>query len=393
MFGISTFLAVEVLGFMKVGIVCHPSIGGSGLIATQLGIGLAKQGHEVHFIARSQPFKLANGQENIFFHEVEAINYPLFNDPLYTFSLTAKIVEVAEQYKLDIVHAHYSIPHSLCVYLAGEISTHKYPSVTTIHGTDATIVGQNKPLYPLNQFSINKSTCVTTVSHFQSQYISSHFDISKNIDVIYNFIDTQIFSPQKRSSKRRAELADNEEKILLHASNFRALKNTKTVIDVFAQVVKQVKAKLVLVGSGPELEENKEYCQQKGITDSVLFLGDVKHIETVIPSADCVILPSYHESFGMVLLEAMACGVPTVSSNIEGIPEVVKEDETGYMMAPDDSDAMANAVVRIFSDESLQARLGHAGRQRAINQFSWDKAIQGYIDCYQTAINKQRNNE
>ncbi|ABV86565.1 N-acetyl-alpha-D-glucosaminyl L-malate synthase BshA [Shewanella pealeana] len=371
---------------MRIGIVCHPSIGGSGLVATELGLGLAKLGHEVHFISSVRPFKLIEDSDRLFFHSVEAINYPLFSDPLYTFALTAKIIEVVEQFKLDVVHAHYSIPHSLCAYLAGEITTHKFPTVTTIHGTDVTIVGQDKPLYPLNRFSIHKSTRVTTVSNFQRNYIYSHFDKTKPIEVIHNFIDLTVFSPELADIDVRRKMAKDDEKIVMHVSNFRALKNSDTVIRSFHLLRRKVKARLVLLGSGPDIDNIKLQCEKLGILKYVTFMGDVTHVEHYLPNADCMIQPSYRESFSMVLLEAMACGVPTVSSNVDGIPEVVDEGQSGFMFDPDDAIAMAKSMGQILLDPELQKQMGRAGRLRAAKLFNPERKVEQYIACYREAI-------
>ncbi|RLA05751.1 MAG: N-acetyl-alpha-D-glucosaminyl L-malate synthase BshA [Gammaproteobacteria bacterium] len=371
---------------MRIGIVCHPSIGGSGLVATQLGLGLAEMGHEVHFISSTRPFKLLDNCDNVYFHDVEAIYYPLFSGSLYTFALTAKIVEVVEQFKLDIVHAHYSIPHSLCVYLANQICTRKFPTITTIHGTDVSVIGQDKPLYPLNQFSINKSTRVTTVSAYQRDYIRSNFEISKSIQVIHNFIDLNQFSPKRASRDLRNTLANEDEKIIMHVSTFRPLKNISAVIRSFHQVVGKINARLVLVGSGPELEDTKKQCQTLGIIDKVNFIGHVTDIESYIANADCVIQPSYTESFSMVLLEAMASAVPTVSSNIDGIPEVVEVGVTGFMADPDDVDLLASHMIGILSDTGLHQQMGKQARARAANLFAPETKIKQYIECYESAI-------
>ena len=371
---------------MRIGIVCHPSIGGSGLIATQLGLGLGSMGHEIHFISSSRPFKLPDDSDNVYFHTVEPIYYPLFSDSLYTFSLTAKIVEVVEQYKLDIVHAHYSIPHSLCVFLASEIVTRKFPTVTTIHGTDVTVIGQDKPLYPLNQFSINKSSRVTTVSAYQREYIRTNFEISKSIEVIHNFTDLDEFSPRRASSKLRNTLVNDDEKIIMHVSNFRPVKNIQTVLRTFKRLQDGTKARLVLVGSGPETASVQLECQASGIIDKVNFVGDITEIATYIATADCIIQPSYTESFGMVLLEAMACGVPTISSNAGGIPEVVEDGVTGFTAAVDDDELMANHMTRILSDPVLQRQMGAKGRERAAKLFDPQSRIKQYIECYESAI-------
>lgn len=373
---------------MRIGIVCHPSIGGSGLVATQLGLGIAKQGHEVHFISRTRPFKLLEDLDNVHFHSVEAIHYPLFTDPLYTFALTAKIVEVAEQYQLDVVHAHYSIPHSLCAYLACEISQHKFPTITTIHGTDVTVIGQDKPLYPLNQFSINKSDKVTTVSAFQSEYIKQNFEISNPIEVIHNFIDLAVFTPDNASTDVRRTLAGDDEKIIMHVSNFRAIKNTQAVVHAFNIVQQQLDARLVLLGSGPDVDGLKVECRRLGIIDKVSFLGDVTHVESYLANADCVIQPSYKESFSLVVLEAMASAVPTVTSNVDGIPEVMQDGVTGLMTEPDNIEQLAAHTVTILSDDHLQQTMGQAGRLRAAQLFNPEEKIAQYLATYSEAIDE-----
>ncbi len=355
-------------------------------MATQLGLGLAQMGHEVHFISRTRPFKLLEGCKNVFFHRVEPIDYPLFSDPLYTFSLTAKIVEVAEKYELDVVHAHYSIPHSLCAYLACEISTIKFPTITTIHGTDVTVVGQDKPLYPLNQFSINKSTRVTTVSAFQRDYIKDNFEITKPIEVIHNFIDLDEFSPENRCLDVRRTLAHDDEKVVMHVSNFRAIKNSKAVIRAFDKALASVNARLVLLGSGPDIDAIKLECQRLEIIDKVNFMGDITHVESYLANADCIIQPSYKESFSMVVLEAMACAVPTISSNIDGIPEVVEEGVTGFMADPDDVKSLSGYLVQLLTDSKLQNMMGKKGRVRAANLFNPEEKISQYISIYQSAI-------
>ncbi|WP_285164560.1 N-acetyl-alpha-D-glucosaminyl L-malate synthase BshA [Shewanella goraebulensis] len=369
-----------------IGIVCHPSIGGSGLVATQLGIGLANLGHEVHFIAHKRPFKLINQHENIYFHEVDEVNYPLFEGPLHTYSLTAKIVEVVEQYQLDLVHAHYSIPHSLCAFLASNICKYSFPIVTTIHGTDVTIVGQDDAIKRLNTFSMNQSTLITTVSNFQRQYIQQEFEVNQPINVVHNFIDTDDFTPALIDKTLRQSLAADDEKILMHVSNFRALKNTQTVVNAFSQLSCDEKVRLVLVGSGPDIDKIRTQCQQLNILDKVTFTGSVKNVERFIANADCLIQPSYRESFCMVILEAMACGVPTVSSNVDGIPEVVDEGVTGFMLPPEDANGMAVAISHILANSDYQHQLGQAGRERAMSQFNTEVKINQYLDCYHQTL-------
>jgi len=378
---------------MKIGIICHPSIGGSGLVATQLGIGLADKGHEVHFISRAIPFKLSKEHKNIFFHLVEPINYPLFDNSLYTFALTSRIVEVAEKYKIDIMHAHYSIPHSLCCYLAHEIADHDFCTVTTIHGTDTKVVGQDRPLYPLNKFSLYKSDTITTVSTYQKNHTQTEFNLNKKIEVIYNFIDKNAFTPESASIEIRRTMAKDNEKIIMHISNFREPKNTNGVIKAFAKTVGRVEARLVLIGDGPKMDEIKCLCKDLDIFEKVTFMGKINHIEKIIPNADCILQPSYAESFGMVSLEAMSCEIPTVASNVDGIPEVVVHDETGYMANPDDHDSMANYLVEICTNDKLRERLGKNSRKRVSDCFSMDMQVDAYIKCYENTIKEKIEND
>ncbi len=369
---------------MKIGIVCYPSIGGSGLVATELGVSLARIGHQVHFISYSTPFKLPRFEPNISFHSVDAINYPLFNQSLYTFALTAKIIEVANDYELDVVHAHYSIPHSLCAHLAREITSRDFRIVTTLHGTDVTIVGQDKPLYPINRYGIEQSDVVTTVSNYQRDHTTRHFKINKPIRVIHNFIDPEAFKPDPDGMKCRNCMADADEKIIMHVSNFREPKNPIGVIKAFAEARKQVNARLVLVGDGPGVSEIRHLCRDLGICKHVSFVGKIDNVETVIPVADCVLQPSYRESFGMVMLEAMSCGVPVVASKIDGIPEVVLDGETGLLAGPDEHALLGEHLVRILKDNSLATRLGKAGRNRAVSVFHRDLIVPQYLESYES---------
>lgn len=371
---------------LKIGMLCYPTIGGSGLVATVLGTELARRGHELHFISYSSPFKLSQFERNISFHSVDPINYPLFNQSLYTFSLTAKVIEIVEEHKLDVVHAHYSIPHSLCAHLAREITGKNFRIVTTLHGTDVTLVGRDKPLYPINRYGIEKSDIVTTVSQFQRQYTLDTFGLNKPIRVIYNFIDTNVFRPDPAVPRRRSCLADEDEAILMHVSNYRQPKNVNGVIEIFSRVAKRIKARLVLVGDGPDLHEVKHRCSDLGLCNQITYLGQMNNVETVLPFADCIIQPSFNESFGMVLLEAMACEVPTVSSNVDGIPEVVVHGETGYMAGPTDYDALAEYAVAICQSPTLRQQLGRQGRERAIRHFQPDQIVPQYLDCYQQAL-------
>ncbi|SHI15939.1 N-acetyl-alpha-D-glucosaminyl L-malate synthase BshA [Ferrimonas marina] len=371
---------------MRIGIVCHPSIGGSGLVATQLAMGLAQRGHQVHVISRERPFKLDPATPNLMFHPVDPVHYPLFSDPLYTYTLTAKILEVMTEHQLDVVHAHYSIPHSLSAILASAIAPRGIPVITTIHGTDVTVIGQDKGLYALNLHSMNQSTRLTTVSHYQRDYVLEHFPLERPLEVIHNFIDLEVFSPAHASLTLRRELAADDEKIVMHVSNFRPIKNSDAVLSAFYQLTARVKARLVLLGTGPDIDMIKMRCRDLNLLEQVTFLGDVTHVEQYLPVADCVIQPSYRESFGMVLLEAMACAVPTVSSNVDGITEVVEHGVTGFVADTDDVQALAAYMETLLSCDATARAMGQAGRERAARLFSPQRQLSAYLACYRRAI-------
>lgn len=370
---------------MRIGIVCYPSVGGSGLVATELGMRLAERGHQVHFISYASPFRLPDDPDGIRFHQVDPINYPLFHQNLYTFSLTAKIVEVAEAHELDVVHAHYSIPHSLCAHLANEISSHHFRIVTTLHGTDVTIVGRDKPLFSLNRYGIEQSDAVTTVSHFQRDYTRRYFQLNVPVQVIYNFVDGNRFRPDA-ADVPRDELAAADECIIMHISNLRAPKNPEAIIGAFRLAREQVKARLVIIGDGPEMVTIRKRCREYGICNSVNHLGNTRDVAAMLPLADVIYQPSYRESFGMVLIEAMACEVPTVSSDIDGIPEVVAAGETGLMADPDDHEALAAHLVALCRDTERRRAMGVAGRRRVLEHFNPDLIVPHYEDCYRRAM-------
>jgi L-malate glycosyltransferase len=370
---------------MKIAVVCYPTIGGSGLVATELGVKMARLGHEVHFISYASPFKLPQYERNISFHSVDAISYPLFNQSLYTLSLTAKIIEVTQGYNLDLVHAHYSIPHSLCAYLAREVTGLPFRIITTLHGTDVSLVGQDKPLFPINRFGIEKSDMVTTVSQFQADLTRQVFGITKPIEVIYNFVDTKVFRPGGAGCCR-SNLAKPHERVIMHVSNYRQPKNALGVLAAFHLAQKRVPARLVLVGDGPDMVEVRSQCKRLGICDKVQYVGKMDNVETILPHADVLLQPSYREAFGMVLLEAMACGVPTVSSNIDGIPEVVVEGETGFMAGPDDHQVLADRLVQLCEDDDLRTKMGAAGRARAITHFEQQQIVPKYLNAYERLL-------
>lgn len=369
---------------MRIGIVCYPSVGGSGLVATTLGRYLARRGHEVHFISYSVPFKLRRFDPHCFFHKVEPVRYPLFEHSLYTFALTAKIIEVVEEHRLELVHAHYSLPHSLCAHLAREVSGLDFRIVTTLHGTDVTVVGQDKPMFPINRYGIEQSDHVTTVSNYQRDHALRHFNIAKTIEVIHNFIDPNVFRPRQPD---REGFATPDDRVVMHISNFRPPKNPEAVIRAFGKALRTVpQALLALVGDGPEMATIRAIARDLGICSRIRHLGNVDSVETVLPYAHCVFQPSRREAFGMVLLEAMASGIPTVSSDVDGIPEVVVHGQTGYTAAVDDHDAMGEALAALCADANLRQRLGRAGRERAVACFHVDRIVPRYEACYQRTL-------
>lgn len=340
---------------MKIGIVCYPTYGGSGVLATELGLGLAKRGHQIHFITYRRPVRLSIFHENVYFHEVMAEEYPLFEYPPYDTALASKLVDVVKFEKLDLLHVHYAIPHATVAYLAKKIllTEGRYvPFITTLHGTDITIVGNNNAFAPVVAFSINKSDGITAVSESLRQQTFDYFDIKKDIKVIYNFIDFERFSKSNKDHFKKA-IAPNNERILLHVSNFRKVKRVEDVVRVFKIVNQTIPSKLLLIGDGPERHNIEELCRKLGFGDEVRFLGKQDAVEELLAIADVFIIPSQSESFGLAALEAMACEVPVISSNAGGLPEVNIHGETGFLSDVGDVEQMAKNTITLLSNEEL----------------------------------------
>lgn len=342
---------------MKIGIVCYPTYGGSGVVATELGIGLAKAGHEIHFITYKRPARLSTFQENVFLHEVTAQDYPLFEYEPYETALASKLVDVVKFEKLDLLHVHYAIPHASVAYLAKKIllAEGKYvPVITTLHGTDITLVGNNKAFSPVVAFSINKSDGVTAVSQSLKDQTNQYFNIKKDIRVIYNFIDFDRFAKKNKDHFKKA-LAPNDERILTHVSNFRKVKRVEDVILIFQKVYEKLPCKLLLIGDGPERRNAEELCRKIELCHEVRFLGKQDAIEELLAISDLFIMPSSSESFGLAALEAMTCEVPVISSNAGGLPEVNIHGETGYISNVGDVEDMAkNALAILQNEETLK---------------------------------------
>ena len=340
---------------MKIGIVCYPTYGGSGVIATELGKGLAKKGHQIHFITYRQPARLTHFHENIFYHEVNAIDYPLFEYAPYDTALASKLVDVVKYENLDLLHVHYAIPHAAVAYMAKKIliTQGRYiPVVTTLHGTDITLVGSDKSFAPVVAFSINKSDGVTAVSENLKKQTNDLFDIEKDIEVIYNFIDFNRFKKINKDHFKKA-IAPNGERILVHTSNFRKVKRIEDVIHIFKKVYEKVPSKLLLIGDGPERRHLEELCREIGLCHEIRFLGKQDAVEELLAISDLFIMPSESESFGLAALEAMACEVPLISTNVGGLPEVNIQGKTGFMSDVGNVQEMAYNAIQILSNEDM----------------------------------------
>jgi N-acetyl-alpha-D-glucosaminyl L-malate synthase BshA len=372
---------------MKIGITCYPTYGGSGVIATELGKELAIRGHEVHFISYALPFRLSHYIEKIVFHEVEISNYPLFEFPLYSLSLASKMVEVAEFEKLDLLHVHYAIPHATSAYLAKEMmrKNRDIKIFTTLHGTDITLVGLEPSFLPLVKFSIEKSDGVTAVSRFLKEKTIVNYSCENDIRVIPNFVDTELFKPRQNGDFRKT-LAPKGEKIFVHTSNFRTVKRVPDTIRVFEKVQKEIPSKLILIGDGPDRSECERLCRQLELCDKVKFLGKQDGLVEILASSDLFLIPSQSESFGLAALEAMACGLPVISSSVGGLPELVKHNETGYIAEIGDIDRMAKYALELLSNEKKYKLFSENSRQRAVNKFDKSKVVPLYEEYYEQIL-------
>jgi N-acetyl-alpha-D-glucosaminyl L-malate synthase BshA len=373
---------------MKIGITCYPTYGGSGVVATELGKSLAKRGHSIHFISYAIPMRLESFVENIFYHEVEMSNYPLFEFQLYSLAVTSKMVEVAKYERLDILHVHYAIPHATSAFLAKQIIKQNIPKViTTLHGTDITLVGLEPSFLPLMKFSIEQSDGVTAVSHFLKKQTEANYDIEKDIKVIHNFIDTDHFKKAENILSRKC-IASDEEKVLIHVSNFRTVKRVMDVIKVFAIIKTNIPSKLVLVGDGPDRSECENLCRELKICDHVKFLGKQSALVDILSIADLFIMPSQSESFGLAALEAMSCGLPVIASNIGGLPELLVHEKTGYLSEMGDIEAMARYALELLLDKDKYIRFSNESRKRAEKIFSIDIITKEYEDFYNEILSK-----
>lgn len=370
---------------MKIGIVCYPTYGGSGVVATELGKALAARGHQIHFISYAMPMRLDGFLGNVFYHEVEMTSYPLFEFPLYTPALASKIVEVARFEKLDLVHAHYAIPHAISAYLAREILGGGMKIITTLHGTDITLVGLEPSFLPVMKFSIEQSDGVTAVSRFLREKTTTNYGINKDIRVIPNFVDTEKYQ-RMPSGDVLAKFAPHGERVLIHVSNFRAVKRVPDVIKIFSEIRKKVPAHLLLVGDGPERSACEILVRELKLENEVRFLGKQLEIVPILSASDLMLMPSQSESFGLSALEAMACEVPVISSSVGGLPELQVHGETGYIAEIGDIDRMARYAVELLTNDSKRAMFARACRRRAVEHFDMRRIVNMYEDYYTECV-------
>ena len=370
---------------MRVGITCYPTYGGSGIVATELGLELANRGHEVHFISYANPIRLDPDNPRIYYHEVEVTTYPLFQYPPYSLALASRMAEVAEMQSLDLLHVHYAIPHSISALLARQMLARKgirLPFITTLHGTDITLVGSDRSYLPITRFSIEESDGVTAISDYLRQATIDSFDVGHSMRVIKNFVNCEMYQPDPER-RRASKLVPAGEKVLIHISNFRPVKRVPDCIRILEAVRREVPVHLLMVGDGPERGPAEVLARQLGMEKHVTFMGKQQHVERLLPLAHALLMPSELESFGLAALEGMACGLPPVSTRVGGIPELVTHGVDGFLEAVGDIPAQAARVVEMFSDPALYASLSGAARRTAETRFCTSLIIPEYEQYYE----------
>ena len=368
---------------MSIGITCYPTYGGSGIVATELGLELANRGHEVHFITYANPIRLDPDVPRIHYHEVEVSNYPLFQYPPYCLALASRMSEVADDYGLDLLHVHYAIPHSISALLAQQMMAPRLrlPFITTLHGTDITLVGVDRSYYPITKFSIEKSNGITSISQDLKRHTLEVFGVQNDIRVIYNFVNCDLYKPSPDRGKKG--------KRLIHISNFRPVKRVLDCVRILAEVRKEVDAELFMVGDGPDRGPAERLARDLGVEHHTNFLGKQNHVERLIPQAHVLLMPSEMESFGLAALEGMACGLPAVTTRVGGIPELVTHGVDGFLENVGDIQAQAARVIELLSDETVHERMAKAARKTATSRFCTDLIIPQYENYYDEVVAAQ----
>jgi len=381
---------------MRIGITCYPTYGGSGVVATELGIELAALGHEVHFISYSQPFRLTGRETGIFYHEVPVSNYPLFEFPPYDLALASRMAEVAEYYHLDLLHVHYAIPHSVSALLARQMLAERgkhLPFVTTLHGTDITLVGMDRSYLPITRYSIQQSDGVTSISSYLKDVTEANFGITRPIEVVHNFVNCDVYKPFAESeaetrAQARAKLANPGEFLLTHLSNFRPVKRIADVIQIFARIAKQLPARLALIGDGPDRSTAEWLAHSLGIHERIHFLGKQERVSELLPLADLMLMPSEMESFGLAALEGMACETPAIATRVGGVPELITDGVDGLLFPIGDVDAMAQAAIALLSDPERFEAMRQAARKTAQDRFCSTRILPRYIQFYESLLTR-----
>ncbi|MHC4953222.1 MAG: N-acetyl-alpha-D-glucosaminyl L-malate synthase BshA [Planctomycetota bacterium] len=377
---------------MKIAIACYPTYGGSGVMATELGIALADRGHEVHFLSYEPPHRLGaspHTRPNVSYHEVQVAAYPLFRYPPYDLALASRMVEVVESHGVELLHAHYAVPHAISAVLAREISGRPVKVLTTLHGTDVTLIGQDKSYLPATRWGIEQSDGITAVSAHLKEETRRIVHCNARIEVIHNFVDTDLYRPARCEEMEIAYCREGE-KVLLHVSNFRAVKRPDEVIRIFERVAREVPARLLLVGEGPELPRAESLARDLGVRDRVELLGQRGQIERILPCADVLLLPSETESFGLAALEAMACGVPPAASRVGGLPEVVEDGISGLLEPLGEEERLAQRIIGLLSDDAACSAMGSAARARAVERFGEAGGVSAYEAAYRRLLTEDR---
>jgi len=379
---------------MKIGITCYPTYGGSGVVATELGLELAQRGHDIHFISYAQPIRLRGAEPNIHYHEVEVSRYPLFDYPPYDLALATRMAEVAQLYDLDLLHVHYAIPHSVSALLARQMMAdgprgRRLPFVTTLHGTDITLVGLDRSYLPITRYSIEQSDGVTAISNYLRDRTVRVFDVKNHIEVIYNSVNCDVYCRNPElSAEVRKEYAPGGERLLVHLSNFRPVKRLTDVIEIFDRVHKQVPSKLMLIGDGPDRSVAEWLAVQKGIHEDVLFLGKQDQVQEKLAATDIMLMPSELESFGLAALEAMACEVVPIATRGGGVPEVIEHGKSGYLADVGDVDTMARYALELLQDEDRLRQMGKQARVAAQSRFCSSKIVPQYEEFYRRVLER-----